>query len=155
MFFQAPSSNVQRGPNHYSRSWPHLVLSSLWECSSKPRISYRQGLGPSQLPLRHIHSLYTPISRIHSPCCAHTAAAPPRSVMNARRLPRNSIRKPFGINGVLVSWIRVRSAHGNYLETRSGNLLESMVSSFHGFGCAAPMATHSTTSSASASSVGG
>jgi len=30
-----------------------------------------------------------------------------------------------------------------YLETRSGNLLESMVSSFHGFGCAAPMATHS------------
>src|SRR6266516_4409041 len=77
MFFQAPSSNVQRGPNHYSRSWPHLVLSSLWECSSKPRISYRQGLGPSQLPLRHIHSLYTPISRIHSPCCAHTAAAPP------------------------------------------------------------------------------
>src|SRR5437763_5169238 len=33
--------------------------------------------------------------------------------MNSRRLPRNSIRKPFGINGVLVSWIRVRSAHGN------------------------------------------
>ena len=38
--------------------------------------------------------------------------------MNSRaqrpwQLPRNSIRKPFGINGVLVSWIRVRSAHGN------------------------------------------
>ena len=32
-------------------------------------------------------------------------------------------------------------ANSPYLETRSGNLLESMVSSFHGFGCAAPMAT--------------
>src|SRR5436190_16009745 len=44
-------------------------------------------------------------------------AAPPRAKMNSRRLtfalPRNSIRKPFGINGVLVSWIRVRSAHGS------------------------------------------
>ena len=58
MFFQAPSSNVQRGPNHYSRSWPDLVLSSWWESLSKTRIRYRQGLGPSQLPLRHIRSLY-------------------------------------------------------------------------------------------------
>src|SRR5262245_43871645 len=67
MFFQASSSNVQRGPNHYSRSWPHLVLSSWWECLSKTRTRYRQGLGPSQLPLHHIRSLYTPIRRIHSP----------------------------------------------------------------------------------------
>src|SRR5262245_16250090 len=68
MFFQAPPRDVLRGPNHYSRSWPRLVLSSWWECLSKTRIRYRQGLGPSQLPLRHIRSLYTPIRRIHSPC---------------------------------------------------------------------------------------
>src|SRR5262249_13422443 len=37
---------VQRGPNHYFRSWPHLVLSSLWECSSNTRIRYRRALGP-------------------------------------------------------------------------------------------------------------
>src|SRR5215813_12484081 len=33
--------------------------------------------------------------------------------MNSRRLPRNSIRKPFGINDLPVSSILVRSAHGN------------------------------------------
>ena len=43
------------------------MLSSWWECLSKTWISYRQGLGPSQLPLRHIGSLYTPIRRFHSP----------------------------------------------------------------------------------------
>src|SRR5215472_16030323 len=53
-----------------------------------------------------------------SPCCArvargHAAAAPPSSVMKSRRLPRNSIRKRFGINDLLVSSILVRSAHGN------------------------------------------
>src|SRR5205809_194315 len=36
-----------------------------------------------------------------------------------RRLPRNSIRKPFGINGVLVSWIRVRSYTTHYRSTPS------------------------------------
>jgi hypothetical protein len=33
--------------------------------------------------------------------------------MNSRRLPRNSIRKRFGINDLPVSSILVRSAHGN------------------------------------------
>src|SRR5262249_50884267 len=51
-------------------------------------------------------------------CCAraasgHAAAAPPSSVMNSRLLPRNSIRKRFGINDLPVSSILVRSAHGN------------------------------------------
>src|SRR5215831_9387105 len=43
---------------------------------------------------------------------------PPTSVMNSRRLARNSIRKLFGIKGPasLVSFIRVRSAHGNSLD---------------------------------------
>src|SRR5262249_48793152 len=41
------------------------------------------------------------------------AAAPPSSVMNSRRLPRNSIRKRCGINDLPVSSILVGSAHGN------------------------------------------
>src|SRR5262249_37170594 len=58
-------------------------------------------------------------------CCARAAighnTAAPSSVMNSRRLARNSIRKRFGINDPPVSSTRVRSA---------------------------PMATHSITSSA-------
>jgi hypothetical protein len=50
-------------------------------------------------------------------CCACAvighAAAPPSSLMNSRRLPRNSIRRLFGINDAPVSSILVRSAHGN------------------------------------------
>src|SRR5262245_49231352 len=89
MCFPAPPMDVQHGRNHYSRFWPCLVLSSWWECLFKTRISYRQGLGPSQLPPRHIRSLYTPIRRVHSPCCTrapsgHAAAAPPRSVIGYR-----------------------------------------------------------------------
>ena len=45
--------------------------------------------------------------------CAEPAAAPPSSLMNARLLPRNSIRKRFGINDLPVSSILVRSANGN------------------------------------------
>jgi hypothetical protein len=43
-------------------------------------------------------------------------AAVPSSVMNSRRLARNSIRKRFGINGAPVSSTPVRSAHGNSLD---------------------------------------
>src|SRR6516165_7706204 len=61
-------------------------------------------------------ALRNPITGIGG-CCARAAsghtAAPPISVMNARLLPRNSIRKRFGINDLPVSSILVRGAHGN------------------------------------------
>ena len=37
----------------------------------------------------------------------------PRSVMNSRRLLRNSIQKTPVESMIAVSWIRVRSAYGN------------------------------------------
>jgi hypothetical protein len=60
----------------------------------------------------------TPTRRIRSPCCAraasgHAAAAPPSSVMNCRRLLRNSIQKIPVESMIAVSSMRVRSAHGN------------------------------------------
>src|SRR5437667_9564866 len=68
---------------------------------------------PTERPGARTPILGVRVARCARAASGHAAAAPPSSVMNSRLLPRNSIRKPFGINGVLVSWIRVRSAHGN------------------------------------------
>ena len=43
------------------------------------------------------------------------------SVMKSRRLPRNSIRKRFGINDLPVSSNLVRGAHGNSFDHLVGD----------------------------------
>src|SRR5947208_5728326 len=66
-----------------------------------------------------------PMRRILSFCSAraasgHAAAAPPRSVMKSRRLPRNSIQKIPVESMTAVSSMRVRAAHGNSFEQLIG-----------------------------------
>src|SRR5262249_28464919 len=77
------------------------------------------GLAPLRMRRTYVPAwgLRKPITGIAG-CCAraasgHATAAPPTSVMNWRLLPRNSIRKRFGINDLPVSSILVRSGHGN------------------------------------------
>jgi hypothetical protein len=93
-------------------------------------------------------------------CCAraasgHAAAAPPSSVMNSRLLPRNSIRKRFGINDLPVSSILVRSAHGNSFDHLVGEReqliwklevepFEGLMASSNFVGCEGPRRTVTT-----------
>jgi hypothetical protein len=49
------------------------------------------------------------------------AAAPPSSPMNWRRLLRKSIQKTPVQSMIAVSWIRVRSAHGNSFDHLVGD----------------------------------